>query len=392
VTEDSKPAAAKASAAQQPEPSKQPEPNKQPEPKKKPEPNGKSKPTAKATGTAASILRWLKIILTLGLIAALLAASWLGWTQWQRSTLEANKSEMQLSAMQDAIDSIQQQFRLDQERQALQSQQLQQAVTDLQLRSNTQGRRLAELGSTTRSDWLLAEAVYLTRLANQRLQTERRTKNSLALLSNVDLILQELDDPDLTPARSALAADITALRLAAEVDVEGIYLELSSLIDSIGQLSLLSLPAQPEAGAQPSAESTEQPPSPESVLAGFSQKMAQLIRVRQRSQPVEPLLQPEEASLVRHNIRLMLEQAQSALLREQQVIYSQSIAKAQSWLARHFQLNPSAQVLSERLSELAKVQVVQQLPEINTSLEAIETAVVLRQSRLVDQAQPENQK
>jgi hypothetical protein len=36
--------------------------------------------------------------------------------------------------------------------------------------------------------------------------------------------------------------------------------------------------------------------------------------------------------------------------------------------------------------------VVQQLPEINTSLEAIETAVVLRQSRLVDQAQPENQK
>jgi uroporphyrin-3 C-methyltransferase len=120
--------------------------------------------------------------------------------------------------------------------------------------------------------------------------------------------------------------------------------------------------------------------------------MAQLIRVRQRSQPVEPLLQPEEASLVRHNIRLMLEQAQSALLREQQVIYSQSIAKAQSWLARHFQLNPSSQVLSERLSELAKVQVVQQLPEINTSLEAIETAVVLRQSRLVDQAQPENQK
>lgn len=380
MTEDSIPAADQATE------------KKQPESDNAPELNGKSKPSEKPTGAASSILRTLKIILALGLIVALLAASWMGWTLWQTWVLEADKSDRQLSGMQDAIDSIQQQARLDQERQLLESQQLQQAVTDLQLRSNTQGRRLAELGSTTRTDWLLAEAVYLTRLANQRLQTERSTANSMALLSNVDLILQELDDPDLTPARSALAKDITALRLAGEVDVEGIYLELSSLIYSIDQLSILSLPAQPQAGEQFSAQNAEASLSPQSVLAGFSQKVAQLIRVRLRSQPIEPMLQPEEATLVRHNIRLMLEQAQSALLREQQVIYSQSISKAQSWLAQHFQLNPSAQVLSGRLSELAKAQVVQQLPEINTSLEAIETAVVMRQSRLVDEAQLENQK
>lgn len=380
MTEDSIPAADQATE------------KKQPESDNAPGLNGKSKSLEKPTGAASGILRTLKIILALGLIVALLAASWMGWTLWQAWALEADKSDRQLSGMQDAIDSIQQQARLDQERQLLESQQLQQAVTDLQLRSNTQGRRLAELGSTTRSDWLLAEAVYLTRLANQRLQTERSTANSLALLSNVDLILQELDDPDLTPARSALAKDITALRLAGEVDVEGIYLELSSLIYSIDQLSILSLPAQPQAGEQSSAQNAEASLSPQSVLAGFSQKVAQLIRVRQRSQPIEPMLQPEEATLVRHNIRLMLEQAQSALLREQQVIYSQSISKAQSWLAQHFQLNPSAQVLSGRLSELAKAQVVQQLPEINTSLEAIETAVVMRQSRLVDEAQLENQK
>ena len=380
MTEDSIPAADQATE------------KKQPESDNAPGLNGKSKSLEKPTGAASGILRTLKIILALGLIVALLAASWMGWTLWQAWALEADKSDRQLSGMQDAIDSIQQQARLDQERQLLESQQLQQAVTDLKLRSNTQGRRLAELGSTTRSDWLLAEAVYLTRLANPRLHHERSPANSLALLSNVDLILQELDDPDLTPARSALAKDITALRLAGEVDVEGIYLELSSLIYSIDQLSILSLPAQPQAGEQSSAQNAEASLSPQSVLAGFSQKVAQLIRVRQRSQPIEPMLQPEEATLVRHNIRLMLEQAQSALLREQQVIYSQSISKAQSWLAQHFQLNPSAQVLSGRLSELAKAQVVQQLPEINTSLEAIETAVVMRQSRLVDEAQLENQK
>lgn len=380
MTENSKPATDKASEKQQPALNKKPEANKKPESIKKP------------NATASGILHMLKIIFALGLVAALIGGSWLGWSQWQQWTLEADKSEIQLTSLRDTIDSIQQQYRLDQERHALEFQQFQQAITDVQLRSNTQGRRLAELGSTTRSDWLLAEAVYLTRLANQRLQTERRTKNSLALLNNADLILQELDDPDLTPARSAMAADIIALRLVGEVDVEGIYLELNSLVDSIDQLSLLSVPAQPKIEEQVTAETVEESPSPESVLAGFSQKVAQLIRVRQRSQPIEPMLQPEEATVVRQNIRLMLEQAQSALLREQQVIYSQSIAKAQSWLAQYFQLNPSAQVLSERLAELVEAQVVQQLPEINTSLEAIETAVFLRQSRLVEKAQQETQK
>lgn len=370
MTEDSKPAS-----------------NKAPQ---KSEPDTKSSVAPQGPATVR-ILAVLKIILAMGIIVLLLAAGWLGWMQWQKWAVEADSSERELANLRDAVDTMQQQLRLDQEQQSQRSLQLQQLITDLQLRSNTQGRRLAELGSTTRSDWLLAEAIYLTRLANQRLQTERRTKNSLALLGNADLILQELDDPDLTPARSALAADITALRLVGEVDVEGVFLELSSLVDSIDRLSVLNMPAEPQTALQETTESGEESSVVESVVATFGQKVARLIRVRQRNQPIEPILQPREEAVVRQNIRLMLEQAQSALLREQQVIYRQSIAKAQSWLAQYFQLNPSAQVLSERLAELSEVQVVQQLPNINTSLQAIETAVALRQSRLVDEAEAGSQ-
>ena len=53
---------------------------------------------------------------------------------------------------------------------------LESKIDNLQLRINTQGRRMAELGFTTRSDWLLAEAVYLSRLANQRLQLNAVSK------------------------------------------------------------------------------------------------------------------------------------------------------------------------------------------------------------------------
>ena len=102
MTEDSIPAADQATE------------KKQPESDNAPGLNGKSKPSEKPTGAASSILRTLKIILALGLIVALLAASWMGWTLWQTWALEADKSDRQLSGMQDAIDSIQQQARLDQ--------------------------------------------------------------------------------------------------------------------------------------------------------------------------------------------------------------------------------------------------------------------------------------
>jgi uroporphyrin-3 C-methyltransferase len=381
VTEETKPANENVAAKKQPEPSKNPDPKKAAASKQKP----------------SGFFGALKIILLLCLITLISVGCWLGWAYWQAQIVNGDKSQQQLASLQDSVDSMQQQFKLDQKRQSLQLQnikQLQQTISNLQLRSNSHGQRLAELGSTTRSDWLIAEAVYLTRLANQRLQTERSIKNPLALLASVDVILQELDDPELTPARSALAADITALRLAGEVDAEGIFLELSSLVNSIGQLSMRSTPTEPE-------ESSRLPPGPlvetqsessDSAIAEFAKKLSQLIRVQRRSQPIEPMLQPEEEVIIRQNLRLMLEQAQSGLLREQQVIYSQSISKAQSWLVRYFQLNPSAQVISERLAELAKVQVVQQLPQINSSLNALETVVVMRRNRLGEGTQQELQR
>ena len=373
----------------------------QPTPKKPPEPNGGNKTakvkSPKESSKGSSFFRGVKIIFMLCLIAVLAAGSWLGWNYWQAELTETGNSQGTILSLQGSVDSIQGQYKLDQERQAQEILQLKQALSNLQLRANTQGQRLAELSSTTRSDWLLAEAVYLTRLANQRLQTERSTKNPLALLANVDVILQELDDPELTPVRGAVAADITALRLAGEVDAEGIFLELVALVKSIGQLDIrLSLaesgPKGDKASIAASAAVAEEPLSSiDSTLALFTQKLSQLIRVRERSQPIEPMLHPKEETVIRQNLRLMLEQAQSGLLREQQGVYSQSIAKAQGWLEQYFQLNPNTQVVSERLGELAKVQVVQQLPAINGSLKAIEAVVAVRQSRLLDSAQQESQ-
>ena len=114
-------------------------------------------------------------------------------------------------------------------------------INSLQLQLTAQGARLAELGSTSRSDWYLSEAAYLVRLASQRLQTERNTKNPLALLLQADRILLNLNEEGLLSVRTAIADDVASLRLAGSVDVEGIVLELNALAKQINQLELLRL-------------------------------------------------------------------------------------------------------------------------------------------------------
>ena len=194
-----------------------------------------------------------------------------------------------------------------------------------------------------------------------------------------------MDDPELLPLRGAVAIDVTALRMAGEVDAAGLYLELNALAESIDQLVILKPTAEAAVVTNQPQAALEQPkeqPKLQGLITGFVDGVSQLIRVTQRDQPIEPLLQANEEAIVRHNLRLMLEQAQSAVMREEQAIYSKSLDKAQRWLAQYFQLNPNAVIIQQRLASLSEQEIIQQLPDINGSLQAIETLIILRNSRL----------
>ena len=163
----------------------------------------KPSPSDKTPNAGRSL--WLTLLLTLTVIAGLVVAGWLGWTQWQQQVTEAEDFSARLDSLDRSNSAMAQQSQQIEKRQANDIEQVQRGLSSIQLRLNNQGKRLAELGTTTRSDWLLAEAAYLARLANQRLHTERSTKNPLALLENVDVILKQLDDPELLPLRGAVA-------------------------------------------------------------------------------------------------------------------------------------------------------------------------------------------
>lgn len=341
----------------------------------------------KASG-GGGLFKIAVVLLLLLILAAAGAAGWWFYQQYQQQQQQAPAVEQSLADQQQNLERLEQ--RLNDERSERQRQQqaqagLSQSINDVQLKINGHARRLRELSTTSRNDWLLAEAEYLIRLANQRLITERNTKNSTSLLITADGILRDLDEVDLLPVREALAKSITALRSAQMVDREGLYLQLKALSEQLVNLPLIELELEEDAisdeGGSLAGGATADEDSGllleswrDQLLKGFSAALdsaSDLIRVRRRDTPLEPLPSVEEDHQVRYNLAIMLEQAQMALLREEQAIYEVSLQKAQQWLNSYFELNDSAAPLVDQLSELEQENVVQQLPDISEGLEVL---------------------
>ena len=349
--------------------------------------------SAKPLQTKRSAPSYLWLLLGLTVLLTIITGSWFGWQQWQslQSKMEqieglsvALDEQLQRSDSQDIAASNRELKQVEK------NQNLSQQMMDLQLQLNAQGARITELGSTTRTDWYLSEAAYLARLASQRLQTERSTKNPLALLQKVDSILVEINEAGMLAVRAAIASDITTLRLAGEIDVEGIVLELNALTAQIDQLSMIQLSVPDINQALDSNDSVNGDVNStlsqrwSNLVDKFSQSLGQLVQVKQRVEPIERVLSTSEESIVRNNLRLLLQQAANAALREQQTIYDLSLKRAQQWVAQYFQMNSSVQVVKNRLIDLSGKQVVQQLPLIDGSVNALEAFMIIRQSSLLE--------
>lgn len=232
--------------------------------------------------------------------------------------------------------------------------------------------------STSEADWRLAEAQYLLRLANQRVLMEQRPEGALTLMRSADKVLAELDDVSLYKLRQTIAQDIAKLEAVPKLDVEGSYLRLAALINQTSELPTLSLEQQrqlPQLLQEITPEAVDETLK-QDIQSAFGRAMSSLenlVVIQQHDRPVEPLLSPEQGHYLRQNLQLLLEQAQLALLRQQQSIYETSLTRSIELLTRFFDIDNSATAaLKDALEQLKTLQVAPQMPSISSSLEALQ--------------------
>ncbi len=294
------------------------------------------------------------LLLVLALLAALAGGGWYGWQYYQRLTEQARDYRNQLAELQDELSTL----RGEHEKQ------LSSLREDLEeVRSEAAARReeLQALRSGGQTTWLLNEAESLASLAQQRLLLSGDRAAAERLLEAADRVLARIEDPEVTPVREALAADLEKVRGARQVDTTGLVLRLGGLRSLVTELAV-------PAGARGDGESDPQADPEEAD--NWWQRLPLTIRRHDEALPLP--LDDTRASLVRLQLFNELQRAQLAVMQSRPELYRDAVdsmlAVVEAWFPAD---RPRVKQLNQALTELRQAPVEQALPEIGGGLQAI---------------------
>lgn len=331
-------------------------------------------PASSAQRSSPHPLSWINLVLMLGLFALAAYAGWLSWAQQQNTAAE-------LAVLRDRVDQAQNNAAALSAKEAellAQAKALNDLSAQLQEQVAHNTDRLGKLPGAERQDWLLAEAEYLLRMANQRLQLERDWDGALSMLQAADNVLTETRNPRLNPVRATLAKEMLALRTAPAIDLTGAVLRVQALQEQITQLPWIPdrlIAEQPATEAEvPAADGDET--WYWQLWNSVSTSLQGMIRIRERSAPVAAPLTPDQQYYLQQNMHLMLEQAQVALLRQQADLYQHSLKRVGGWLQDYLIVDDErTRAASNALQELQQWNVAPALPDISRSLQQLQTLV-----------------
>lgn len=240
--------------------------------------------------------------------------------------------------------------------------------------------KMVELAGRRPSDWLIAEANYLVKLAGRKLWQEKNIATASALLTNADMRIAEMNDPSLIMIRQALAADIASLQALPRDNSEDLALKIDGLISQVDQLKLnmVELPelAEESDDGQLSESTDDWQENLKRMWDSFSEGY---ITVRRRTGTVEPLMSPKQQWYLEENLKSKLMQTQLAVYRQQQDAYEHSIELSTRWIMQFFDRQDSTtQFMLKELAELQRQKVNIEYPTSLTSSPLIADALRAR--------------
>jgi len=289
------------------------------------------------------------------------------WLEQQQLGQRLQQSEQRGQALQSQLDKGQQQ-----QLQALNAnselQRSMQAMQDLAIAQ----QQAPQKDETT---LLLHQALMLVRMAQAQLQVRQNVADAVLALQWAQQRMQAQNDSRIVPVLVQLGRDLQQLNNLPERTNLAQVQQLASLIDAVDKLPLRIAAAQ---SLEPAAEPEPQP-APEytdwrSALQIVWQELKQLVVIRHRDQPIQPLMSAERKQILHDVLRLRLEALQVQLMREAVAAQNVARARALSWLREWFD-EGSADVISMRAWLNDMPQTATALPDLQGSVDAITAAM-----------------
>jgi uroporphyrin-3 C-methyltransferase len=232
------------------------------------------------------------------------------------------------------------------------------------------------LGSDTQR-WLLLGIAQKIKMANLYLHFTHDARAVSVVLQQIDRQLQRLHNDALLPLRQALASDLARLQGINPPDLPGILSQLSALQERINVLPVQALPTQTTHAATPTESAAANAEwSWRTAWQQTWRALQTIVLVRHHTVPPAPLLDQQQASYLRQNLFLLLQQTKWAALREDTTLYQQSLQQTTQWLQRYFiYAEQATQPIVAQLTQLQQIDIAPTLPTLAASQRAIRDIV-----------------
>ena len=352
-----------------------------------------------ATKNATSFYSGLRVYLTAGMSAILVLT--IGFSIWVYDKSNSQKdltNQFKLLINEDINRLVERADEMDSRvRESLaEMDKLRSKNVDLERKVLRQGSRLIQMGINPKDEWILAEALYLSRLATQRLLIERSSESAIALLLEADKLLLKFDDANLAHVRNALSKEIASLRTLNKIDAQGIIFELNAISEEVNKLSILNLLAtQKDTSKTDNKGEVENLENKEQLSLGnffrnFGEQLEDAIKVRRFDSDIQPLITEHDLSVVRNNIDLHFQQAIYSVMREEKDLFELSLKNIVADLKNYFHMNPKSSNLLQRIQQISLLSIEQKLPKIGYSSELLNSYISARNEELLNSVTSKN--
>ena len=209
--------------------------------------------------------------------------------------------------------------------------------------------------------WQMAEALYLIKLAQQRIVLEQDAVGAINILKAGDKILLDTQDVGLMLVRQQLAKDILALNSVQAEDLQGIYLRLNVLAEKVSAFEFTSGVSQLEREEEPKM--------------GVIEEMRAFISIKKVNPDFSIQLDPTLFYLTQQSLLLNIEQMQLAITSKNQLLFSQSIKQGLNKLKEHFANQYGFSSIKEELLNLERSVIKHTLPNVLDTVNMLEAYI-----------------
>jgi len=287
--------------------------------------------------------------------------------QAQEDTL--GKQRDVLAEQRIAVDEARTAFQVQEQRLADENLRLAEREAELRAAVADVHRRVGRSGT----QWMIAEAEYLLRIANHRLILARDTETARIALELADQRLRDTKDPGWAGVREQIARDIARLSAFEAPDSAGLSARLAALIEQIPQLKIARATIGPERTLPQKVAREPGERSWDTLLDDLWSGFKDSVRIRERDKPVPAMLAPEQQFFLYENLKLHLEAARLGLARGDQALFRDNLRVAADWIDKYFEpdVGPTA-MLHKAIGEMLAIDIRPELPDISHSLRALQ--------------------